>query len=111
MQKCVHLLVTADQEKDLRKAFEETLEGPADEFLFQDEEYGKFAKDEQFRARPDLRKEIDYFKEPREGRVICTDTLVTFSRFSDRGEADLSHLKNGCSQAALKKQKVQAQVK
>lgn len=92
LQKDVGVLVTESQQEDLRRAFRETLEGPADEFLFQDEEYGKFCDEGQFDARPNLRKEIDYFKEPRNGREISCDTLIRFSLFDDSGVADLSHL-------------------
>ncbi|CAK9010805.1 5'-cGMP phosphodiesterase A (Cyclic GMP-binding protein A) (Phosphodiesterase 5) (DdPDE5) (Phosphodiesterase D) [Durusdinium trenchii] len=95
LQKDVQLLVTPDQEKDLRTAFEETLEGPEDKYLYQDTEYGKFRNEKAFKARPDLRKEIDYFKEPRNGRVISCDTLLRFTRFAEDGRADLSHLKEG----------------
>eukprot|EP00965_Chrysotila_dentata_P156266 5162578-Pleurochrysis_carterae.AAC.1 len=31
------------------------------------------------RARPDHLKEINYFKEPRNGRIISTDTLLKFA--------------------------------
>ena len=55
---------------------------PSEEFLYVDDEYSAFVDEETFAARPDHLKEINYFKEPRNGRVISTSTLVSFCIFS-----------------------------
>ena len=55
------------------------LEGPDEAFIYTDEEYSTFVDDETFDARPDHVKEINYFKEPRNGRIISTSTLVSFA--------------------------------
>lgn len=50
--------------------------------MYTDDEYSAFVDEETFAARPDHLKEINYFKEPRNGRVISTNTLVSFCIFS-----------------------------
>ena len=65
------------------------LEGPASEHLFTDEEYGPGVSAETFAARPDHEKEIDFFKEPRGGRVISTDTLVRFVIFQPNADGHM----------------------
>ena len=55
---------------------------PAEEYLYTDDEYSAFVDEETFASRPDHLKEINYFKEPRNGRVISTNTLVSFCIFS-----------------------------
>ena len=76
-------LVVASEEaaEVLRKVVDEVLEGPAPEHLYTDEEYGATCLPETFAARPDHQKEIDFFKEPRGGRIISTETLVRFVIF------------------------------
>ena len=58
----------------LTRVVDETLEGPAEEYIYTDDEYSAFVDEETFAARPDHIKEINYFKEPRNGRVISTQT-------------------------------------
>ena len=67
----------------------QVLEGPASEHLFTDEEYGPGVSAETFAARPDHEKEIDFFKEPRGGRVISTDTLVRFVIFQPNADGHM----------------------
>eukprot|EP00510_Aplanochytrium_minuta_P008235 CAMPEP_0184046540 /NCGR_PEP_ID=MMETSP0956-20121227/1626_1 /TAXON_ID=627963 /ORGANISM="Aplanochytrium sp, Strain PBS07" /LENGTH=1304 /DNA_ID=CAMNT_0026338161 /DNA_START=636 /DNA_END=4550 /DNA_ORIENTATION=- len=77
----IHLVVTPEVESIVRAVVDETLEGPESEYLYVDEEYpdqtpesGRFA----YAARPDHQKEINFFKEPRNGNEISTDKLVKF---------------------------------
>ena len=76
------LVCTSEAANILSRVIDETLEGPAEEYLYTDDEYSAFVDDETFAARPDHIKEINYFKEPRNGRVISTNTLVKFAIFS-----------------------------
>ena len=46
--------------------------------------------EETFAARPDHMREIGYFKEPRNGRVISTNTLVSFAIFSYNEQQQLA---------------------
>ena len=73
-------LVCTDEAADIiKKVVDETLEGPAEEHLYTDEEYSAFVDEATYAARPDHVKEINYFKEPRNGRIISTATLVNFA--------------------------------
>jgi len=76
------LVCTSEAANILSRVIDETLEGPAEEYLYTDDEYSAFVDEDTFAARPDHIKEINYFKEPRNGRVISTNTLVTFAIFS-----------------------------
>ena len=76
------LVCTSEAANILSRVIDETLEGPAEEYLYTDDEYSAFVDEATFAARPDHLKEINYFKEPRNGRVISTNTLVSFCIFS-----------------------------
>jgi hypothetical protein len=76
------LVCTSEAASILSRVVDETLEGPAEEYIYTDDEYSAFVDDETFAARPDHIKEINYFKEPRNGRVISTSTLISFCIFS-----------------------------
>ena len=45
--------------------------------LFTDSDYSEFVDEATFAARPNHEAEINYFKEPRNGRVISADTLLS----------------------------------
>ena len=75
-------MCTSEAASILSRVVDETLEGPAEEYIYTDDEYSAFVDDETFAARPDHIKEINYFKEPRNGRVISTSTLISFCIFS-----------------------------
>ena len=83
------LAATADAAEVIRKVVDEVLEGPAPEHLYTDEEYAATCSPEVYAARPDHVKEIDFFKEPRGGRVISTATLVSFCIFRPNREGHL----------------------
>jgi len=76
------LVCTSEAANILSRVVDETLEGPAEEYLYTDDEYSAFVDDETFAARPDHIREINCFKEPRNGRIISTQTLVAFAIFS-----------------------------
>jgi len=76
----------------IRQVMEEVLEGPAEEHLHQDDEYSPFVDDSIYAARPDLLREIGYFKEPRNGRKIEADTLLQFVEFACSEELPAGHL-------------------
>jgi len=59
---------------------------------FQDDEYSPFVDDSIYAARPDLLREIGYFKEPRNGRKIEADTLLQFVEFACSEELPAGHL-------------------
>ena len=80
---------SVDAAEVIQKVVDEVLEGPASEHLFTDEEYGPDVSAETFAARPDHAKEIDFFKEPRGGRVISTDTLVRFVIFQANADGHM----------------------
>jgi len=84
------LVCTSEAANILSRVIDETLEGPAEEYLYTDDEYSAFVDEETFAARPDHLKEINYFKEPRNGRVISTNTLVSFCIFSYNEQQQLS---------------------
>ena len=46
--------------------------------LFTDDDYSEFVDEATFSARPDHEAELNYFKEPRNGRVISAKTLLSF---------------------------------
>ena len=71
----------------ITSVIDECLEGPAPEYLHTDDEYSAFVDDETYEGRPDHEKEINYFKEPRGGRVISTATLVSFVTFGAHPDA------------------------
>ena len=83
------LVCTSEAASILSRVVDETLEGPAEEYIYTDDEYSAFVDDETFAARPDHIKEINYFKEPRNGRIISTSTLVSFCIFSYNEEQQL----------------------
>jgi len=58
------------------------VQGPIEDELYQDSEYSPFVESSIYEARPDLHKEIGYFKEPRNGRKIDTDSLLAFVEFA-----------------------------
>lgn len=83
-QTSVDMICTPEVEKTVRQIINETLEGPLPQQLYVDSEYpdtpprsGRFS----FEARPDHEKEINFFKEPRNGREIKTDTVMQFTNF------------------------------
>jgi len=75
------LICTDEAAELLKKVVDEVLEGPDETFIYTDEEYSAFVDDATYEARPNHVKEINYFKEPRNGRVISTATLVSFAIF------------------------------
>ncbi len=106
----VKLICTPKEEETIRKVIEETLEGPKREYLYVDSEYQverraekeewEHGSDEdansflgpedlncstegrfRYEARPDHIKEINFFKEPRDGRDINVDSLIQFVHF------------------------------
>ena len=82
------VLVCQEQDMDgITSVIDECLEGPAPEYLHTDDEYSAFVDDETYEGRPDHEKEINYFKEPRGGRVISTATLVSFVTFGAHPDA------------------------
>ena len=83
------LVCTSEAANILSRVIDETLEGPAEEYLYTDDEYSAFVDEDTFASRPDHLKEINYFKEPRNGRVISTSTLVSFCIFSYNEDAQL----------------------
>mmetsp|Transcript_700 Transcript_700/g.1415 ORF Transcript_700/g.1415 Transcript_700/m.1415 type:complete len:932 (+) Transcript_700:145-2940(+) len=86
------LVCSAEAANVIKNVMDEVLEGPFEEFLYADDEYSMFVDSKIYEARPDHLKEINYFKEPRNGRIISTDTLLKFAIFSyedDRLEVKL----------------------
>lgn len=80
----MNLVSTPAVGKIVRSIIVETLEGPEEKFLYVDQEYAQNAPLSgrySFAARPDHLKEINYFKEPRNGRTISADTAVGFIDF------------------------------
>ena len=73
------LVCTDDAANIIRRVVDEVLEGPEESHIYTDDEYSAFVDDETYEARPNHVKEINYFKEPRNGRVISTATLVSFA--------------------------------
>jgi len=105
-QSCLHLVLTEEEEKLVRKVIDETLEGPSSKHLYVDHEYPKSSPNSgrySFIGRPDHVKEINYFKEPRNGRRIATDTVVTFVNFkSTEDEEFFATLSETAREVALK---------
>uniref|UniRef100_A0A7S0J6K5 Cyclic nucleotide-binding domain-containing protein n=1 Tax=Calcidiscus leptoporus TaxID=127549 RepID=A0A7S0J6K5_9EUKA len=75
----------------IKQVMDEVLEGPTEENLFTEDEYSMFCDGTIYDARPDHLREINYFKEPRNGRVISTATLLNFAIFeyNDDGELEV----------------------
>ena len=65
----------------LHEIMHETIEGPSGEMLHTDDDYSEFVDEATFAARPNHEAELSYFKEPRNGRVISADTLLSFIHF------------------------------
>eukprot|EP00316_Scyphosphaera_apsteinii_P000444 CAMPEP_0119331446 /NCGR_PEP_ID=MMETSP1333-20130426/80645_1 /TAXON_ID=418940 /ORGANISM="Scyphosphaera apsteinii, Strain RCC1455" /LENGTH=917 /DNA_ID=CAMNT_0007341055 /DNA_START=129 /DNA_END=2882 /DNA_ORIENTATION=+ len=83
------LLCTSDAANIIRQVVDEVLEGPCEEFLYADDEYSAYVDPKIFEARPNHLKEIKYFKEPRNGRVISTSTLINFAIFEYNADGNL----------------------
>lgn len=77
---------SAEALEEIRQVMHETLEGPAPDQYFQDDEYSPFCDPAIYAARPDLHKEICFFKEPRNGRRIAVETLFALEPFQERPE-------------------------
>ncbi|KAL1524967.1 hypothetical protein AB1Y20_019843 [Prymnesium parvum] len=84
------LVCTDEAAEIIKKVMDEVLEGPDETLIYTDEEYSAFVDDETFEARPNHIKEINYFKEPRNGRIISTATLVNFAIFVFNEKKQLS---------------------
>ena len=84
LQKSVHLICTESQKESINRSFKEIILGPEEDKLHTDEEYGEIKDPSVFAARPDLRKEMDYFVEPWGGRVINHETLVQYTAFKHK---------------------------
>ncbi|GBG27927.1 cGMP-dependent 3',5'-cGMP phosphodiesterase A [Hondaea fermentalgiana] len=80
----MQLVAPAPVAKIVRDILVETLEGPAEHNFYVDQEYAQqapLAGRYSFAARPDHIKEINFFKEPRDGRAISADTALGFIHF------------------------------
>ena len=82
--KSTTLVCNSEAASVITNVMDEVLEGPKEEFLYTEDEYSAFVDEAIFEARPDHLKEINYFKEPRNGRVIATSTLVKFAMCASR---------------------------
>mmetsp|Transcript_4316 Transcript_4316/g.11996 ORF Transcript_4316/g.11996 Transcript_4316/m.11996 type:complete len:782 (+) Transcript_4316:202-2547(+) len=79
---------SAEAASVIRSVMDEAIEGPVEDELYQDSEYSPFVEPSIYEARPDLHAEIGYFKEPRNGRKIETDTLLAFVKFEPSAELE-----------------------
>lgn len=75
------IVCTSEAANVIKQVMDEVLEGPAEDNIFTEDEYSMFVDSNIYEARPDHLREINYFKEPRNGRVINTSTLLTFAIF------------------------------
>lgn len=90
-KKKAQLITYPECEEYLYTIMKEALDGPDEDQLFIDEEYSKFATEEDVAQRPDHTKEIAYFREPRPGTAtIEVSNLISFSFFDENGECHLS---------------------
>jgi len=76
------VISSAEAASVIRSVMDEAIEGPVEDELYQDTEYSPFVEPSIYDARPDLHAEIGYFKEPRNGRKIETDSLLNFVEFA-----------------------------
>jgi len=86
---CVTLVCTSEAANVITKVVDEVLEGPDEEYLYADDEYSPFVDEAIYEARPDHLKEIGYFKEPRNGRIIATSTVIKFAIFEYNPDGNL----------------------
>ena len=84
LQKSVHLICTSSQKQSINDSFKEIILGPEQDKLHIDEEYGDIKDPKVYGARPDMRREMDYFVEPRGGRLINHETLVQYTEFKHK---------------------------